>query len=60
MARSTAASSSATKNENGLTVDVNRDLPGIVADFLYQKIVAVHNVNWASLGRMENVEYGDG
>ena len=48
------------ENENGLTVDVDKDLPGIVADFLYQKIVAVHNVNWASLGRMENAENGDG
>ena len=48
------------ENENGLTVDVDRDLPGIVADFLYQKIVAVNNVNWASLGRMENAENGDG
>lgn len=48
------------ENENGLTVDVDRDLPGIVADFLYQKIVAVKNVNWASLGRMENAENGDG
>ena len=48
------------ENENGLTVDVDKDLPGIVADFLYQKIVAVNNVNWASLGRMENAENGDG
>ena len=48
------------ENENGLTVDVDQDLPGIVADFLYQKIVAVNNVNWASLGRMENAENGDG
>jgi hypothetical protein len=48
------------ENENGLTVDVDRDLPGIVADFLYQKILAVKNVNWASLGRMENAENGDG
>lgn len=48
------------ENENGLTVDVDRDLPGIAADFLYQKIVAVNNVNWASLGRMENAENGDG
>ena len=48
------------ENENGLTVDVDRDLPGIVADFLYQKIVAVKDVNWASLGRMENAENGDG
>lgn len=48
------------ENENGLTVDVDKDLPGIVADFLYQKIVAVNNLNWASLGRMENAENGDG
>ncbi len=48
------------ENENGLTVDVDKDLPGIVADFLYQKIVAVNTVNWASLGRMENAENGDG
>lgn len=48
------------ENENGLTVDVDRELPGIVADFLYQKIVAVKNISWASLGRMENAENGDG
>ena len=48
------------ENENGLTVDVDRDLPGIVADFLYQKIVAANHVNWASLDRMENAENGDG
>ena len=43
---------------NGLTVDVDKDLPGIVADFLYQKIVAVNTVQWASLDRMENAENG--
>ena len=48
------------ENENGLTLDVDLDLPGIVADFLYQKIFTVNNVNWASLGRMENAENGDG
>ena len=48
------------ENENGLTVDVQSDLPGIVADFLYQKIVAVKHLNWDSLGRMENAENGDG
>jgi hypothetical protein len=48
------------ENENGLTVDVDSQLPGIVADFLYQKIVAAQYVNWASLGRMENAENGDG
>ena len=48
------------ENENGLTVDVDKDLPGIVADFLYQKIVAVQQIGWESLGRMENAENGDG
>jgi hypothetical protein len=48
------------ENENGLSADVDKELPGIVADFLYQKIVAVKDVNWASLGRMENAENGDG
>jgi Tubulin like len=48
------------ENENGLTMDVDRDLPSIVGDFLYQKIVAVKNLSWSSLGRMENAENGDG
>jgi hypothetical protein len=48
------------ENDNGLTVDVDKDLPNIVADFLYQKIVAVNQVNWDSLGRMENAENGNG
>jgi hypothetical protein len=48
------------ENENGLTVDVDKQLPGIVADFLYQKIVASRTVSWTTLGRMENAENGDG
>ena len=50
------------RNENGMTVDVDRDMPDIVADFLYQKIVAVKDVeDWPqNLGRMENAENGDG
>lgn len=48
------------ENENGLTVDVSADLPGIVADFLYQKIVVAKSVGWESLSRMENAENGDG
>lgn len=32
----------------------------IVADFLYQKIVAFKDVNGASLGHMESAENGDG
>ncbi|MBV9678957.1 MAG: tubulin-like doman-containing protein [Acidobacteriaceae bacterium] len=48
------------ENENGLTVDVDGEMPGVVADFLYQKIVAVRDVSWPTLGRMENAENGDG
>jgi hypothetical protein len=48
------------ENANGLTVNVDSELPDIVADFLYQKIVAVRNVSWPTLGRMENAENGDG
>lgn len=48
------------ENDNGLSVDVDKDLPGIVADFLYQKIVAVRHLHWDALGRMENAENGNG
>ena len=48
------------ENENGLTVDVDKELPDIIADFLYHKIIAVRNVSWPTLGRMENAENGDG
>jgi hypothetical protein len=48
------------ENENGLTVDVDKQLPGIIADFLYQKIVVTRTVSWPTLGRMENAENGDG
>jgi len=46
------------QNVNGLQMDVERDLPNIVADFLFQKIVAVSGSNWAQLARMENAENG--
>jgi len=48
------------ENENGLSVDVSKDIPGIVADFLYQKLIAVDELSWATLSRMENAENGDG
>ena len=48
------------ENESGVTVDVDKQLPNVVADFLYQKIVSVKNVSWPTLGRMENAENGDG
>jgi hypothetical protein len=48
------------ENENGLVVDVNRDVPNIVADFLRQKIVTAGDIAWPTLGRMENAENGPG
>ncbi|CAB4242639.1 conserved protein of unknown function [Methylacidimicrobium sp. AP8] len=48
-----------THNENGLALSVD-DIPNVVADFLYQKIVTVRKVNWANLARQENAENGDG
>jgi hypothetical protein len=48
------------ENENGLSVDVSKDIPSIVADFLYQKLVAVDELSWSTLSRMENAENGDG
>lgn len=48
------------ENDNGLTVDVDQELPSIVAEFLYQKIVRARQVGWPTLGRMENAENGNG
>jgi hypothetical protein len=48
------------ENENGLTVDVDKQMPAIIADFLYQKTVATRNVAWPTLERWENAENGDG
>jgi hypothetical protein len=48
------------ENDNGLTVDVDKQMPGIVGDFLVEKIVSVGMVSWPTLGRMENAENGDG
>jgi hypothetical protein len=48
------------ENENGYQADVDRELPSIVADFLFQKIVIASKVGWRSLERMENAENGDG
>lgn len=48
------------ENENGLTVDVDKQLPAIIADFLYQKTIATRDISWPTLGRWENAENGDG
>jgi hypothetical protein len=48
------------ENANGLRVDVDRDIPGIAADFLYQKIVvASSSLGWIGLDRIESGENGD-
>lgn len=47
------------QNEQGIIVDVDKDIPHIAADFLFQKIVAVRHIAWENLGRMENMENGD-
>src|SRR5208337_1260995 len=44
------------ENANGLSVDVDRDIPGIAADFLYQKIVASSSLGWTGLDRIESGE----
>jgi len=49
------------RNDNGLQVDVDKTLPGIVADFLFQKLVAARNAEAMKLlEKMENAENGDG
>ena len=47
------------QNEQGVIVDVDTEIPHIMADFLFQKIVAVRNIAWDSLRRLENMENGD-
>ena len=48
------------ENENGYLADVDQEIPGIVAEFLFQKVVVASKVGWRSLERMENAENGDG
>ncbi len=48
------------ENENGYQANVDKELPQIVADFLFQKIVIADKIGWRSLERMENAENGDG
>ncbi|WP_111631516.1 tubulin-like doman-containing protein [Larkinella arboricola] len=56
------------QNENGYLVDVDARLPDIIADFLYQKIIALETVQviggqeehpQVTLSRQENAENGD-
>jgi hypothetical protein len=48
------------ENENGYLADVDKEMPGILGEFLFQKIVVASKVGWRSLERMENAENGDG
>jgi len=47
------------QNEKNVIVSVEHDVPQIVADFLYQKIVAVRNIAWSSLAFLEDAQNGD-
>jgi len=44
------------ENEAGNRVDIDNELPNIVASFLYQKTVAAREFSWDSLRRQEHYE----
>ena len=46
-------------NDQGYRAGIDRDLPDILADFVFQKVVVARKVNWDGLVRMENSENGD-
>jgi hypothetical protein len=47
------------ENEDHHKVDVDHELPEIVAAFLYQKMIAAKDMNWDSLRRLESYENMD-
>jgi hypothetical protein len=47
------------ENDQGYRAGIDRDLPDILADFVYRKTVVARSVNWDGLVRMENSENGD-
>jgi len=47
------------QNEQGSILDVENEVPNMMADFLYQKIVATRYLAWGDLRRAENMENGD-
>ncbi len=49
----------ANQNDRNVIVDVEQDIPQIVADFLYQKMVAVRHLTWPSLQFLEDAQNGD-
>ncbi len=48
------------ENENGYIANVASEVPGIIAEFLFQKIFIAGAVGLTSIARMENAENGDG
>jgi len=48
------------ENENGYIANVETEVPGIIAEFLFQKIFVAGAVGLTSIARMENAENGDG
>lgn len=48
------------ENENGYIANVDTEVPGIIAEFLFQKIFVAGAVGLTSIARMENAENGDG
>jgi hypothetical protein len=46
-------------NEKNVSIKVDEDLPEIVSNFLFTKIVRVRNLNWPDLTRWENNENVD-
>lgn len=48
------------ENENGYLANIDTEVPGIIAEFLYQKIFIAGAVGLTSIARMENAENGDG
>ena len=48
------------ENENGYIANVDTEMPGIIAEFLFQKIFVAGAVGLTSIARMENAENGDG
>jgi Tubulin like len=47
------------ENEDHNKVDIDKELPDIVASFLYQKMVAANDMVWDSLRRLETFENMD-
>ncbi|HEX4183176.1 MAG TPA: tubulin-like doman-containing protein, partial [Caulobacteraceae bacterium] len=47
------------ENDQGYRAAVDKDLPDILADFVYRKTVIARTVNWDGLVRTENSENGD-